>query len=51
MYIISGIDSSYDDECMYIMTRAAGGGTVLGGSYEKESVGPKPGSENYEAGD
>ncbi|RPB28281.1 nucleotide-binding domain-containing protein [Terfezia boudieri ATCC MYA-4762] len=36
MYIISGIDSSYDDECMYIMTRAAGGGTVLGGSYEKE---------------
>ncbi|KAF8440111.1 hypothetical protein BGX38DRAFT_1206588 [Terfezia claveryi] len=37
MYSISGVDSPYGDECMYIMTRAAGGGTVLGGSYEKGS--------------
>lgn len=34
MYSISGTDEG-DDEAMYIMTRPAGGGTVLGGSYQK----------------
>lgn len=42
MYSISGVDSPYDDECMYIMTRAAGGGTVLGGSYQKGSWESQP---------
>ncbi|RMZ85836.1 hypothetical protein DV737_g428, partial [Chaetothyriales sp. CBS 132003] len=31
---VSGTDDG-DDEACYIMTRAAGGGTVLGGSYQK----------------
>ena len=34
MYGISGTDDAEDEVC-YIMTRAAGGGTVLGGSYQK----------------
>ena len=34
MYTVSGTDEG-DDEVMYIMTRAAGGGTILGGSYQK----------------
>ena len=34
MYGISGTDDG-SDEIMYIMTRAAGGGTVLGGCYQK----------------
>lgn len=34
MMDISGTDDG-DDEACYIMTRAAGGGTVLGGSYQK----------------
>ena len=34
MYSISGTDDG-SDEVMYIMTRAAGGGTVLGGCYQK----------------
>ncbi|RMZ88828.1 hypothetical protein DV736_g3943, partial [Chaetothyriales sp. CBS 134916] len=34
MYSISGTDDG-DDESCYIMTRAAGGGTVLGGCYQK----------------
>lgn len=33
MIDLSGTD--IDDEACYIMTRAAGGGTVLGGSYQK----------------
>ncbi|KAK5085278.1 D-amino acid oxidase [Lithohypha guttulata] len=36
MYGVSGTDDG-DDEAMYIMTRAAGGGTVLGGSYQKDN--------------
>lgn len=36
MYSVSGTDDG-GDEAMYIMTRAAGGGTVLGGSYQKGS--------------
>ncbi|KAL0635126.1 D-amino acid oxidase [Maublancomyces gigas] len=36
MYANSGTDDG-DDEAMYIMTRAAGGGTILGGSYQKHS--------------
>lgn len=31
---VSGTDDGPDEAC-YIMTRAAGGGTVLGGSYQK----------------
>ena len=34
MYSISGTDDGGDEVC-YIMTRAAGGGTVLGGCYQK----------------
>ncbi|CUS08807.1 unnamed protein product [Tuber aestivum] len=34
MIVVSGTDDG-DDEVMYIMTRAAGGGTVLGGTYQK----------------
>ena len=34
MYTVSGVDDS-PDECMYIMSRAAGGGTVLGGTYQR----------------
>lgn len=34
MYSISGSDDG-DDEVAYIMMRAAGGGTILGGSYQK----------------
>jgi D-amino-acid oxidase len=34
MYTISGTDDG-DDEVSYIMQRAAGGGTVLGGTYQK----------------
>lgn len=34
MYGVSGTDDG-SDEIMYIMTRAAGGGTVLGGCYQK----------------
>jgi D-amino-acid oxidase len=34
MFEISGTDDA-DDEVTYIMMRAAGGGTILGGSYQK----------------
>jgi D-amino-acid oxidase len=34
MFSISGSDDA-DDEASYIMMRAAGGGTILGGSYQK----------------
>jgi len=34
MYSTSGTDDG-DDEACYIMTRAAGGGTILGGCYQK----------------
>lgn len=34
MLDISGTDDGADEAC-YIMTRAAGGGTILGGSYQK----------------
>lgn len=34
MIDISGTDDG-DDEACYVMTRAAGGGTILGGSYQK----------------
>ena len=34
MFSISGTDDA-DDEGSYIMARAAGGGTILGGSYQK----------------
>lgn len=36
MVNISGTDDGADEPC-YIMTRAAGGGTVLGGSYQKNN--------------
>lgn len=34
MYTISGCDDG-EDEVVYVMMRAAGGGTILGGSYQK----------------
>lgn len=34
MYSISGTDDG-SEEVMYIMTRAAGGGTILGGCYQR----------------
>ena len=34
MLDVSGTDDGNDEAC-YVMTRAAGGGTVLGGSYQK----------------
>ncbi|KAJ5165832.1 hypothetical protein N7492_006128 [Penicillium capsulatum] len=36
MVSVSGTDDG-DDEALYIMTRAAGGGTILGGSYQKHN--------------
>ncbi|KAF9894672.1 hypothetical protein FE257_006562 [Aspergillus nanangensis] len=41
MVSISGTDDG-DDEVTYMMTRAAGGGTVLGGSYQKNQWDPLP---------
>ncbi|KAL4906337.1 hypothetical protein BDW74DRAFT_177351 [Aspergillus multicolor] len=41
MYSVSGTDDGSDEAC-YIMTRAAGGGTVLGGSYQKNSWESQP---------
>lgn len=41
MVSISGTDDG-EDEAMYIMTRAAGGGTILGGSYQKHNWDPLP---------
>ncbi|KAJ5376421.1 FAD dependent oxidoreductase [Penicillium cosmopolitanum] len=40
MISISGTDDG-DDEACYVMTRAAGGGTVLGGSYQKGNWDPQ----------
>lgn len=34
MLSLSGTDDG-DDEACYVMTRAAGGGTIIGGSYQK----------------
>jgi D-amino-acid oxidase len=39
MFNVSGTDDG-DDEACYVMTRAAGGGTILGGSYQKGSWEP-----------
>ncbi|KAL2066124.1 hypothetical protein VTL71DRAFT_2195 [Oculimacula yallundae] len=36
MYTVSGTDDG-DDEVSYIMERAAGGGTILGGTYQKNN--------------
>ncbi|KAJ5159882.1 D-amino-acid oxidase [Penicillium canariense] len=36
MVSISGTDDG-EDEALYMMTRAAGGGTILGGSYQKHN--------------
>lgn len=41
MVDVSGTDDGADEAC-YIMTRAAGGGTVLGGSYQKGSWESRP---------
>jgi D-amino-acid oxidase len=41
MIDISGTDDG-DDEACYIMTRAAGGGTILGGSYQKGNWDSQP---------
>ena len=44
MYSTSGTDGPPDDAC-YAMERAAGGGTVLGGCYQKGSWDSKPDME------
>lgn len=41
MFSMSGTDDG-DAEACYIMTRAAGGGTILGGSYQKGSWESQP---------
>lgn len=41
MYNISGTDDG-SDEVSYVMTRASGGGTVLGGTYQKGKWDPTP---------
>ncbi|KAN0081123.1 hypothetical protein V8E54_004327 [Elaphomyces granulatus] len=41
MCMTSGCDDG-DDEVVYMMTRAAGGGTILGGSYQKHNWDPLP---------
>lgn len=41
MYGISGTDDA-DDELCYIMMRAAGGGTILGGTYQLGNWDPNP---------
>ncbi|KAJ5376820.1 hypothetical protein N7509_013706 [Penicillium cosmopolitanum] len=41
MYSVSGCDDG-EDEVAYMMARAAGGGTVLGGSYQKNNWDPLP---------
>ncbi|KAJ5246346.1 hypothetical protein N7468_001329 [Penicillium chermesinum] len=41
MYTVSGTDDG-EDEVLYIMTRAAGGGTILGGSYQRNNWDPLP---------
>lgn len=41
MFTISGTDDGPDELC-YIMTRAAGGGTILGGTYTKGSWESQP---------
>lgn len=41
MYSVSGTDDGPDEAC-YIMTRAAGGGTILGGCYQKNSWDSQP---------
>jgi len=41
MCTISGCDDG-DDEVVYVMARAAGGGTILGGSYQKHNWDPLP---------
>ncbi|KAE8146403.1 FAD dependent oxidoreductase [Aspergillus avenaceus] len=41
MFSISGTDDA-EDELTYIMTRAAGGGTIIGGSYQKDQWDPLP---------
>lgn len=41
MYNISGTDDGAE-EISYVMTRAAGGGTILGGTYQKGNWDPNP---------
>ncbi|PWY84861.1 D-amino acid oxidase [Aspergillus heteromorphus CBS 117.55] len=41
MVSISGTDDG-EDEVVYVMTRAAGGGTIIGGSYQKDQWDPLP---------
>ncbi|KEF55338.1 D-amino-acid oxidase [Exophiala aquamarina CBS 119918] len=41
MFPVSGTDDSSEEAC-YIMTRAAGGGTILGGCYQKGSWESQP---------
>jgi D-amino-acid oxidase len=41
MFTVSGTDDG-PDEVAYIMERAAGGGTILGGTYQKGSWESQP---------
>jgi len=41
MFAVSGTDDSSEEAC-YIMSRAAGGGTILGGCYQKGSWESQP---------
>lgn len=43
MFTVSGTDDGEDEVC-YIMERAAGGGTILGGTYQKGSWESQPDS-------
>lgn len=42
MYGISSTDNDPPEELVYAMTRAAGGGTILGGTYDKGNWDPNP---------
>lgn len=44
MYNVSGTDDG-PDEVSYVMTRAAGGGTVIGGTYQRGNWDPEPDPE------
>ena len=44
MFNTSGTDDGADEVC-YLMTRAAGGGTILGGTYQKGKWDPDPDPE------
>lgn len=42
MFTISGVEGGEEGDCCYIMQRAAGGGTILGGTYQHGSWESQP---------